>query len=100
VFGIPDERLGEIVCAAIKIKKGSVLDQETVKNYCNGNVSLNETINYVDIMKLTQTFTLTQIARFKVPYHVLILDDFPKTVSGKIQKFKLREIMQDNLKNN
>ncbi|XP_025203104.1 acyl-CoA synthetase family member 2, mitochondrial-like [Melanaphis sacchari] len=76
VFGIPDERLGEVVCAAIKITKGSTVDEETVKNYCNGN-----------------------IARFKVPNHVMILDDFPKTVSGKIQKFKLREIMQDYIRN-
>lgn len=42
---------------------------------------------------------LKQIAKFKIPNHVLIIDDFPKTVSGKIQKFKLREIMQDHLKN-
>ncbi|VVC25422.1 AMP-binding enzyme, C-terminal domain,AMP-dependent synthetase/ligase [Cinara cedri] len=76
VFGIPDNRLGEVVCAAIKTTKSSVLDQEAVQNYCNGN-----------------------IARFKVPKHVLVVDDFPKTVSGKIQKFKLREIMQDFLKN-
>jgi len=39
VFGIPDDRLGEVVCAAIKITKGSTVDEETVKNYCNGNVS-------------------------------------------------------------
>ncbi|KAL4113744.1 hypothetical protein QTP88_017321 [Uroleucon formosanum] len=76
VFGIPDDRLGEVVCAAIKITKGSTVDEETVKNYCNGN-----------------------IARFKVPNHVLIIDDFPKTISGKIQKFRLREIMQDCIRN-
>lgn len=40
VFGIPDQRLGEVVCAAIKITKGSTVDEETVKNYCNGNVSV------------------------------------------------------------
>jgi len=39
VFGIPDDRLGEVVCAAITITKGSTVDEETVKNYCNGNVS-------------------------------------------------------------
>lgn len=40
MFGIPDQRLGEVVCAAIKITKGSTVDEETVKNYCNGNVSV------------------------------------------------------------
>ncbi|XP_050435531.1 medium-chain acyl-CoA ligase ACSF2, mitochondrial-like isoform X2 [Adelges cooleyi] len=74
VFGIPDERLGEVVCAAVKTVKNSKLDENSIKNVCNGN-----------------------IARFKVPNHVMIVDDFPKTVSGKIQKFKLREMMIDHL---
>ncbi|XP_050439946.1 medium-chain acyl-CoA ligase ACSF2, mitochondrial-like [Adelges cooleyi] len=74
VFGIPDERLGEVVCAAVKTVKNSKLDEEGVKNFCHGH-----------------------IARFKVPIHVMIVDDFPKTASGKIQKFKLREIMIDHL---
>lgn len=42
VFGIPDERLGEVVCAAIKITEGSLLNEEKVKKYCNGNVSFEK----------------------------------------------------------
>lgn len=38
VFGIPNDRLGEVVCAAIKITKGSIIDEESVMNYCIGNV--------------------------------------------------------------
>ncbi|XP_050435536.1 medium-chain acyl-CoA ligase ACSF2, mitochondrial-like isoform X3 [Adelges cooleyi] len=74
VFGIPDERLGEVVCAAVKTVKNSKLDEIGVRKFCYGN-----------------------IAKFKVPIHVMIVDDFPKTASGKIQKFKLREIMIDHL---
>lgn len=42
MFGIPDERLGEVVCAAIKITSKSNLDEDSVKAYCNGNVSICE----------------------------------------------------------
>lgn len=45
MFGIPNDRLGEVVCAAIKVVKKSVLDEETVKNFCNGNVSLRGPVN-------------------------------------------------------
>jgi len=57
VFGIPDERLGEVVCAAIKITKGSTIDEETVKNYCNGNVSVIIILRvYAELYKSSYTF--------------------------------------------
>lgn len=69
VVGIADEKYGEIVGAFVKIKAGSVLTQEEVQDFCRG-----------------------KIARYKIPKHVFFVDDFPKTASGKIQKYKLREM--------
>jgi fatty-acyl-CoA synthase len=69
VVGIPDEKYGEIVGAFVKLKADKQLTQESVQEFCRG-----------------------QIARYKIPKHVFFVDDFPKTASGKIQKYKLREM--------
>jgi fatty-acyl-CoA synthase len=69
VAGIPDEKYGEIVGAFIKLKTGQTLTQEEVQEFCRGKVS-----------------------RYKIPRHVIFVDDYPKTASGKIQKYKLREM--------
>jgi fatty-acyl-CoA synthase len=69
VYGIPDERLGEDVAAAIKLKPGETVTPEEVREFCEG-----------------------RIARFKVPRHVRFVETFPMTASGKVQKFKLREM--------
>src|SRR5215212_3836203 len=68
VYGVPDEKYGEQVAAAVKKRQGSDLAEEDVKEYCREN-----------------------IARFKVPYYVDCVEDYPMTASGKIQKYKLRE---------
>ncbi|KAH6928781.1 hypothetical protein HPB50_019502 [Hyalomma asiaticum] len=68
VVGVPDERLGEEVCAWIKLKQGKSLSEDEVKKFCRGKIS-----------------------HFKTPKYILFVDTFPKTVSGKIQKFKMRE---------
>ena len=68
VFGIPDERFGEAVVAWIKLREGESIDAEEIRNYCN-----------------------EQIAYYKVPKHIFIVDEFPLTVTGKIQKFIMRE---------
>jgi len=68
VYGVPDEKYGEEVAAAIVLKEDASLTQEDVKEYCREN-----------------------IARFKVPEYVDFVEEFPMTGSGKIQKFKLRE---------
>ncbi|HEY0942745.1 MAG TPA: AMP-binding protein [Steroidobacter sp.] len=70
VFGIPDQRFGEIVCAWIKLKAGESCDAEAIRTFCRD-----------------------QIAHFKVPQHVRFVDEFPMTVTGKIQKFVMRERM-------
>ncbi len=68
IYGVPDEKYGEVVAAAIVSKEDSPLTQENIKEHCRGN-----------------------IARFKVPEYVDFVEEFPMTGSGKIQKFKLRE---------
>ncbi len=68
VYGVPDERYGEQVAAAVVNKKGSALTEDDVKEYCREN-----------------------IARFKVPRYVDFVEEYPMTASGKIQKYKLRE---------
>jgi fatty-acyl-CoA synthase len=68
VVGIPDEKYGEIVGAFVIPEKDVDLAEEDVRDY-----------------------SLQQIARYKVPKHVFIVEEFPLTTSGKIQKFKLRE---------
>jgi fatty-acyl-CoA synthase len=69
VYGIPDERLGEDIAAAIKLKQGETATPEEFREFCEG-----------------------RIAKFKIPRHVRFVDEFPMTASGKVQKFKLREM--------
>ena len=71
VFGVPDERFGEEICAWIQLKTAHELTVDEVKAFCQG-----------------------QIAHFKVPRHVRFVSSFPMTVTGKIQKFVMREEMQ------
>ncbi|XP_064473575.1 medium-chain acyl-CoA ligase ACSF2, mitochondrial-like isoform X2 [Ornithodoros turicata] len=68
VCGVPDARLGEQVCAWIKTRNGKALEEDVVKNFCKERLS-----------------------HFKVPRYIMFVDGFPKTLTGKIQKFKMRE---------
>ncbi|MGD9849250.1 MAG: AMP-binding protein [Desulfuromonas sp.] len=69
VYGVPDRKFGEEVMAAIKIKEGAQLTEDEVKAFCKG-----------------------RIANYKIPRYVRFVDEYPMTASGKIQKFKLREM--------
>jgi len=75
VFGIPDERLGEQLCAWVKLRDGASASAEEIQDFCRG-----------------------QIAHFKVPHHVRFVDAFPMTVTGKIQKFAMRDAMIEELR--
>jgi fatty-acyl-CoA synthase len=77
IYGVPDEKYGEKVAAAIQLREDSELTAEDVKDYCR------ETI-----------------ARYKVPEFVDFVEEYPMTASGKIQKYKLREaaVERHNLK--
>jgi fatty-acyl-CoA synthase len=69
VIGIPDTRFGEEIMAWVKARPGAELSDEDVRAFCRG-----------------------RIAHFKVPRYVRFADDFPMTVTGKVQKFRMREI--------
>ncbi|XP_018334738.1 acyl-CoA synthetase family member 2, mitochondrial [Agrilus planipennis] len=68
VVGVPDERLGEEVVACLRMKNGTVVSELDIAQFCKGKIS-----------------------HYKIPKKVKIVDDFPKTGSGKVQKFKLQE---------
>jgi fatty-acyl-CoA synthase len=68
VIGVPDERFGEQIMAWVQTREGSDLSETDVIEFCTGS-----------------------IAHFKVPRYVRFTDEYPMTVTGKIQKFKLRE---------
>lgn len=70
VFGIPDQRYGEVVCAWIRLKGADPCDADAIRLFCRD-----------------------QIAHFKVPTHIRFVEQFPMTVTGKIQKFIMREQM-------
>jgi fatty-acyl-CoA synthase len=72
LVGIPDERLGEVGVAWIRLKTGENATADEIRAFCDG-----------------------QIAYFKIPEHIRFVDAFPMTVTGKIQKFKIREIETD-----
>jgi fatty-acyl-CoA synthase len=68
VIGVPDAKYGEELCAWVKLRAGSSLTADQVREYCIG-----------------------RIAHYKVPRYVRVTQDFPMTVTGKVQKFKMRE---------
>jgi fatty-acyl-CoA synthase len=69
VVGVPDARFGEELCAWVKLRPGADLTLEELREYCTG-----------------------KIAHYKIPRYLRVTDDFPMTVTGKVQKFKMREV--------
>ena len=74
VVGIPDQKYGEELCAWIIVREGERLTEDEVRAYCQG-----------------------QIAHYKIPRYVRFVDSFPMTVTGKIQKFLIRQKMKEEL---
>jgi len=74
VVGVPDPKYGEELCAWIILRKDAALDEEGVREFCRG-----------------------QIAHYKVPRYIRFVEAFPMTVTGKVQKFKMRELMKQEL---
>jgi len=70
VIGVPDPKYGEELCAWIVTKAGERLEAEAVRDFCRG-----------------------QIAHYKIPRHIKFVEGFPTTVTGKVQKFAMREAM-------
>jgi len=74
VFGVPDAKFGEEVCAWIRIADGAILDADAVRAFCQG-----------------------RIAQYKIPRYIEFVDSLPMTISGKPQKFVMREKMIERL---
>ena len=74
VFGVPDDKYGEQLCAWIKLKQGQEADAAEIKAFCKDRIAHN-----------------------KVPYYVRFVDEFPMTVTGKVQKFVMRDRMIEEL---
>jgi fatty-acyl-CoA synthase len=74
VFGVADDRYGEELCAWVRIRAGETLTADEVRGFCQG-----------------------QIAHNKIPRYVEFVDEFPMTVTGKIQKFMMRQATESRL---
>jgi len=74
VYGVPDPRYGEAVMVSVILREGASLTEDELREYCAG-----------------------RIAHYKVPRHVVFVDEFPMTVTGKIQKFKMRDAAIEEL---
>jgi fatty-acyl-CoA synthase len=68
VVGVPDAKYGEELLAAVRLRPGATLTEESVRDYCRG-----------------------RLAHYKVPRYVQFVSEYPMTVTGKIQKFKIRD---------
>jgi fatty-acyl-CoA synthase len=74
VVGVPDHKYGEAVCACIRLRTGATATEEEIRDFCRG-----------------------QIAHYKVPKYVRFVDGFPLTVTGKVQKYLIRERLRTEL---
>ena len=74
VVGLPDPKMGEELCAWVCLAPGERADEDEIRAYCRG-----------------------QIAHFKIPRYVRFVDEFPMTVTGKVQKFIIRDRMMAEL---
>ncbi len=74
VIGVPDERYGEEVCAWIKLRPGETASAQEIRDFCKGH-----------------------IAHFKIPRYIRFVDEFPMTVTGKVQKYVMRQRMAEEL---
>jgi fatty-acyl-CoA synthase len=69
IFGVPSEKMGEEICVWIQLKEGETATEDEIKEFCKG-----------------------KIAHYKIPRYVKFVDEFPMTVTGKIQKFKMKNV--------
>ena len=74
VVGVPDPKFGEEVAAWIKLREGQTANEEEIREYCKG-----------------------RLAHFKIPKYIRFVDAFPMTVTGKVQKYLIRESMAEEL---
>lgn len=93
MVGVKDERMGEQVCACIRLKNGQTSSPEEIKAFCKGQVRNcfrgrdrqrfeTHTRTHTTMFNM---FPLYQISHFKIPHYVMFVDSFPLTVSGKVR---------------
>jgi fatty-acyl-CoA synthase len=75
VVGVPDPKFGEEIVACIRLHEGETASEDEIRDFCRG-----------------------ELAHFKIPRYVRFIDEFPMTVTGKVQKFLLREQLTEELK--
>jgi fatty-acyl-CoA synthase len=71
---VPDTKYGEELCVWIKLKAGQQATADAIRDFCRA-----------------------KLAHYKVPRYVKFVESFPQTVTGKIQKFKIRDLMKEEL---
>ncbi len=74
VFGVPDPKYGEEICAWVRLREGETMNAEELRAFCRG-----------------------QIAHYKVPRYVRFVSEFPMTVTGKMQKYLMRAAMEQEI---
>jgi fatty-acyl-CoA synthase len=74
VVGVPDQKFGEELCAWIRLRQGEAATAEEIIGFCRG-----------------------QIAHYKIPRYIRFVEQFPTTVTGKVQKFLIRKAMIEEL---
>ncbi len=74
VIGVPDARLTEVACACVVVEPGQAITDADLDGFCRG-----------------------KMASFKIPRHLVVLDDYPMTSSGKVQKYLLRQMAAEQL---
>jgi fatty-acyl-CoA synthase len=74
VIGVPDRKYGEEICAWVKLREGERATEEEIRAFCKG-----------------------QIAHYKIPRYIRFVDEFPMTITGKVQKFQMRQKMVEIL---
>ena len=74
VIGVPDPRLAEVACACVVVEPGQAITDADLDAFCRG-----------------------KMASFKIPRHLLVVDDYPMTSSGKVQKYLLRQMAAEQL---
>ncbi|GGY06061.1 AMP-binding protein [Paludibacterium paludis] len=74
VIGVPDDKFGEELCAWIRLRDGEMCSEEDIREFCRG-----------------------EIAHYKIPRYIEFVDLFPMTITGKIQKFVMRQQMKEKL---
>ena len=77
VFGVPDRLYGEELCAWIKLKPGIITTEDDIRAFCHG-----------------------RITHFKIPRYVRFVESYPMTITGKAQKYVMREMMMQKIAGN